>query len=94
MVTVLVATAVGVTVSWLGEKEQVMPTGPLQESVTLPLKLFVGATLIVAVVELPVVTVAVEVEALKPNAAAVEEDVVLAMPAKSPCCSFARPAAR
>jgi len=84
MVTVLVAAAVGVTVRELGEKVQVTPVGPLQDRDTLPLKLLVGATLMVAVVELPAVTVAAEVEALKPKAAGALEEVVLAMPAKRP----------
>ena len=82
--TVLVAAAVGVMVRVLGEKVQVTPTGPLQARVTLPLKLLVGTTLMVAVVELPAVTVAAEVEALKPKAAAPVAVVVLAMPAKRP----------
>jgi hypothetical protein len=93
MVTVLVAAAVGVTESVLGEKVQETPTGPLQDKVTLPVKLLVGATLMVAVVELPAVTVAAEVEALKPKAAGVVEAVVLAMPAKRPWASLVRPAA-
>ena len=93
MVTVLIAGAVGETLSWLGEKLQVTPTGPLQERVTLPLKPLVGATLMAVVVELPAETVAVEAEALKPKVAAAVEVVVLAMPAKRPCASLARPAA-
>ena len=93
IVTVLVAAAVGVTVSVLGEKVQETPIGPLQDRLTVPLKLLVGATLIVAVVLLPAITVAVEVEALKPKAAGAVEVVVLAMPAKRPCASLARPAA-
>lgn len=84
MVTVLVTAAVGVTERVLGENVQVTPTGPLQDKVTLPLKLLVGATLMVAVVELPAVTVAAEVDALKPKAAGAVEAVVLAMPAKRP----------
>jgi hypothetical protein len=93
MVTVLVAAAVGVIESVLGEKVQVTPTGPLQDKATLPLKLLVGATLMVAVVELPAVTVAAEVDALKPKAAGEVEAVVLAMPAKRPWASLVRPAA-
>src|SRR3984885_3923354 len=93
MVTVLVTAAVGVTESVLGEKVQVTPTGPLQDKVTLPLKLLVGATLMVAVVELPAATVAAEVDALKPKAAGAVEAVVLAMPAKRPWASLVRPAA-
>jgi hypothetical protein len=93
IVTVLVAAAVGVTERVLGEKVQVTPTGPLQDKATLPLKLFVGATLMVAVVELPAVTVAAEVEALKPKAAGAVDDVVLAMLAKRPWASLVRPAA-
>ena len=91
--TVLVAAAVGDTVSWLEEKVQVMPTAPLQERVTLPLKLLVGSTLMVAVVELPDATVATEVEALKPKVAAAVEVVVLAIAANRPCASPASPAA-
>ena len=93
IVTVLVAADVGVTERVLGEKVQVTPTGPLQDKLTLPLKLLVGVTLMVAVVELPAVTVAVEVEALKPKAAEAVDDVVLAMPAKRPWASLVRPAA-
>jgi hypothetical protein len=93
IVTVLVTGAVGVTESVLGEKVQVTPTGPLQDRFTVPLKLLVGVTLMVAVVELPALTVAAEVEALKPKAAAAVEVVVLAMPAKRPCASLVRPAA-
>ena len=92
-VMVLVAGAVGVTVRVLGEKEQVTPTGPLQDRATLPLKLLTGATLMVAMAELPAVTVAAEVEALKPKAAGEVEAVVLAMPANRPWASLVRPAA-
>jgi hypothetical protein len=93
MVTVLVAAAVGVTERVLGEKVQVTPTGPLQDKFTLPLKLLVGVTLMVAIVELPAVTVAAEVEALKPKADGAVDDVMLAMPAKRPWASLVRPAA-
>ena len=93
IVTMLVAAAVGETLSVLGVKLQVTPVGPLQERATLPLKPFVGATLRVAEVELPAVTEAAEVEALKPKVAAVVEVVVFAMPANKPWASFTRPAA-
>ena len=64
---VLVEAAMGDTVSELGEKVQVMPVGAVQARLTMPLKLSVGATLMVAWVEAPTVTLAVEVEALKPK---------------------------
>ena len=90
---VLVEAAVGDTDSELGEKVQVMPVGAVQARLTMPLKLSVGATLMVAWVESPAVTLAVEVEALKPKVAAPAAVVELAMAAKRPCASLARPAA-
>ena len=67
MVTVLVAGAPATTVSCAGAKEQVAASGrPLHARATVPLKLLVGTALTMAVADDPAVTVAAEVEALKP----------------------------
>ena len=95
IVTVLVATAVDETVKELGEKEHVALIGkPLHARVTVPLNPFTGATLSVAVVEFPAVTVAAPADALKPMVGVLPATVVLAIPAKRPCASPARPAVK
>ena len=67
MVTVAVAGAPAVTANDVGEKVQVAAWGkPLQASATVPLKLFVGAALTMVVADDPAVTVAAELDALKP----------------------------
>src|ERR1700733_8780737 len=65
--TFVVLTAVALTESELEENAHEIPTGPLQESATSPLKPLVGTTLTEAEVLEPSVTVAVEVDALKPK---------------------------
>ena len=72
--TFVVLTAVALTESELEENAHEIPTGPLQESATSPLKPLVGTTLTVAEVLEPSVTVAVGANALKPK---VEEALVL-----------------
>ena len=95
MVTVLVALAAGDTESWLGEKVQVASEGrPLQLKLTLPLKLLVGAALTMNCVEAPAATVAVCVEALRPNVAAPLAVGLFAMAAKSPWAAPLRPAVK
>ena len=68
MVSVLVAGAPATTVNCAGEKVQVAASGrpALQARATVPLKLLAGAALTIAVADEPAVTVAAEVEAVKP----------------------------
>ena len=85
MVTVPVAGALAETVSGEGEKVQVAWMGrPEQARVTLPLKPLVGATLMVAWADLPAVTVAAPVEALKPKVAVPEDVELLEIPPSRP----------
>src|ERR1700722_6934455 len=65
--TFVVLTTAALTESELEEIAHEIPTGPLQESATTPLRPLVGTTLTVAEVPEPSVTVAVEADALKPK---------------------------
>ena len=85
MVTVLRALDIGETESWLGEKLQVAPAGrPVQARVTVPLKLFVGATLTTIWLEDPAAIVGTELDALTPKVGAPVGVGLLEMTPKSP----------
>jgi len=95
IVTVPVATAAADTLSCDGEKLQLAPEGRLpQARLTVPLKLFTGAMLIVACVDEPTETVAAPSDALKPKVGALPAVVVLAMPPKRPFACPTSPAVK
>jgi hypothetical protein len=86
IVTVPVATAVGVTLNEAGANVHVAAAGsPLHASATEPLNPFVGATLTVAVVAPPTGIVAAPAELLNPYVAAAPVVVPFEMPASRPC---------
>jgi len=92
---VLVAVAVGETVSCDGVKLHVEDVGsPEQAKVTVPVKLLVGTTLMVAWAEVPAETVRAAVEALKPKVGVAEVELSLPIPAKRPWASLASPAVK
>src|SRR5438067_13306891 len=95
IVRVVVAGAPAVTFNDAGENAQVAASGrPLQPSVTVPLKLFVGAALRTNVADDPALTVAPELDALKPKVAAPLAVGLLLIDASSPCFSPVSPAAK
>src|SRR6185312_5276207 len=94
IVSVVIDGALPVAVTCAGEKEHCAPAGsPEHANVTVPVKLFVGAMLMVAVAEEPAASLTVPADALRPNAGAPPE-VELAIAPKSPCCSPASPAVK
>ena len=93
--SVVIAGAVAVTASCGVVKLHDALTGrPVQASVTVPAKPFVGATLIVIVEDAPMATVVTWVEALRLNVGVAVPVVELVITPNSPCVSPLVPAVK